>query len=126
VLRAGYELQRLRPAWKIVRAEDGVLALLQIPRFLPDVIAFDLGMSGVDPLEAVKGLQGRAETAGIKLLGLSEKCGTGIAKKALATGIHACLERPFSAQKLATAIESVMGVQPLRELGGSIDLRLFP
>lgn len=83
---------------RILRAEDGELALARIGRYLPDVVLLDIDMPRKDGLSALKEL--REEFPDLFVCMLSAHSSVQNVRTAMATGASAFLVKPFHRDKL--------------------------
>ena len=100
-------LQRLlRGRWQVDTAPNGVAALHQIRRQIPDLIVADIMMPQMDGLELVRRLHSETSTAQIPVLFLSARAGEEASVHGLRAGADDYLVKPFSRHELLARIES--------------------
>ena len=100
-------LQRLlRGRWQVDTAPNGVAALHQIRRQIPDLIVADIMMPQMDGLELVRRLHSETSTAQIPVLFLSARAGEEASVDGLRAGADDYLVKPFSRHELLARIES--------------------
>jgi signal transduction histidine kinase len=100
-------LQRLlQGRWQVSTAPNGVAALQQINRQMPDLIVADIMMPQMDGLELVRRLRGETATAHIPVLFLSARAGEEASVDGLRAGADDYLVKPFSRHELLARIES--------------------
>lgn len=100
-------LQRLlQGRWQIDTAPNGVAALQQIGRQMPDLIVADIMMPQMDGLELVRRLRIEPSTAQIPVLFLSARAGEEASVEGLRAGADDYLVKPFSRHELLARIES--------------------
>ncbi|HEX5458879.1 MAG TPA: ATP-binding protein [Steroidobacteraceae bacterium] len=100
-------LQRLlRGRWQVDTAPNGVAALHQVRRQMPDLIVADIMMPQMDGLELVRRLRGETSTAQIPVLFLSARAGEEASVDGLRAGADDYLVKPFSRHELLARIES--------------------
>jgi len=90
---------------KVVSANDAVTAVTQAKKTQPDVIVMDVNLPGGDGFEVASRLRVLADTSMIPMIFITASKQPGLQKRADAVGAVAFLEKPFSAAKLADAIE---------------------
>jgi PAS domain S-box-containing protein len=92
-------------------AGDGYGALAAVEAERPDVILLDIQMPGLDGLEVLRRLKGRAETADIPVIILSANDLSDSARaQGLALGADAYLEKPIAYERLISTVNAVMGL----------------
>jgi two-component system, OmpR family, phosphate regulon response regulator PhoB len=95
---------------KILRAENGTVAIDRARTEKPQLIIMDIMMpGGVDGLEAVRVLKSDQETRGCIIIVLTGKDQPADRERAYEAGADAFLTKPFSPLRLLDQIESLFG-----------------
>jgi len=89
----------------VVAANDAVTAVTQAKKTQPDVIVLDVNLPGGDGFKVASRLSVLADTSAIPVIFITASKQPGLQKRADDAGAVAFLEKPFSAAKLADAIE---------------------
>lgn len=100
---AGFEVL---PAWT---AEDG-LALANKEK--PDLILMDIGLPGMDGLEAIRRLKQNTATASIPVVTVSASVMSGDEAKAFAAGCSGFISRPIDTRKFAQIVAGYLPDKP--------------
>jgi CheY-like chemotaxis protein/anti-sigma regulatory factor (Ser/Thr protein kinase) len=90
----------------IGQAVDGLDAVEKVRTLRPDVILMDVGMPGLDGLEATRRIA--AEFPGVKVIGLSMHAKEDMQPQMLAAGAAGYLQKPIPGEELFAAIRSLM------------------
>ena len=93
--------------WQVVgEASDGMDGVLKAEELKPDLILLDVGLPGLDGINAAKRM--RAHNPGVRILFVSEQHSPEIAQAALATGARGYIVKSDTARDLLLAMEAVV------------------
>lgn len=99
-------LEGVTSQYRVVgEAADGLSALAEIARLVPDVIILDVDMPGLGGLEVVRQLRSRGDATPVILCSSWE----GRAAEQLPPGVTSCLQKPFPLEVLASAVAVAAG-----------------
>lgn len=99
-----------RDHWELVTTEDGAQAFKLASEQPYDLIITDLMMPGTDGIEVIMGIRrDHPDTKLIAMSGGGQKLGKEPLEWARMLGADVRLEKPFSFEDLATAIEDLLG-----------------
>ncbi|HZS39090.1 MAG TPA: response regulator [Polyangia bacterium] len=94
--------------FEVRQARDGFEALaMAVAAPIPDVVLMDLGLPGIDGLEAARRLRADARTRGIPIVAL-----TGQSAQEPPSGLSAFLTKPCLPDVVAGALRRVLDGQP--------------
>jgi two-component system chemotaxis response regulator CheY len=91
---------------RILRAEDGEMALARVGRYRPDLVFLDIDMPRRDGLSALKAL--RAEFPGLFICMLSAHSSVQNVRTALAAGASGFLVKPFQQARLEAVTKTYL------------------
>lgn len=103
-----YLSDRLKNNYHIIESRNGVEALEQVSRKLPDIILTDIAMPKMNGLEFCRQLKSNRQTASIPIIMLTAKAGVETRIEGFKLNIDGFLEKPFSMQELNARIEAVL------------------
>jgi two-component system alkaline phosphatase synthesis response regulator PhoP len=95
--------------YEVVEVTNGLEAVEQAIKEMPDLIIMDVRMPKMTGYEACKELKNRAETAGIPVIFLSAKGQEPEIKQGLALGAEEYILKPFAPDELFRRVSSVLG-----------------
>lgn len=93
---------------EIETAKDGFSAGSKIHSFNPDVILLDIRMPGIDGIEVCRFIKETPATRSIRVIAMTGYPGNGVVEGALQAGAEKCLNKPFGAEELASALNIQM------------------
>ena len=103
----------LRGAGYAVRQErDATSAVVAAAQFQPDVVLLDLGLSGMDAIDAARRLRGDPQRAGVRIVALTSLSQPAEARRIAAVGIERYLVKPVDPAALLETVRS--GPAPAR------------
>lgn len=91
-------------------ASDGEEALLIAPDVRPDLVLMDVGLPGIDGIEASQVLHDDPRTASVPVVVLSALVFSTDVARASAAGAAAYLTKPVGARELIEHIDAILGV----------------
>jgi CheY-like chemotaxis protein len=89
----------------VVHAANGVEALIQAQRELPDLILMDIQMPEMDGYEAARCIRDTPGIAAIPIVAVTSYAMAGDRERALQLGFVGYLEKPISTEKFIAQIE---------------------
>jgi two-component system alkaline phosphatase synthesis response regulator PhoP len=95
--------------YEVVEVTNGLEAVEQAIKEMPDLIIMDVRMPKMTGYEACKELKNRVETAGIPIIFLSAKGQEPEIKQGLALGAEEYILKPFAPDELFRRVSSVLG-----------------
>lgn len=98
--------------FRIAEAQDGVQAVAQAMKLLPDLILMDLSLPVLGGLEATRRLRKAESTRDIPVVALTGHPGRQRAEEALAAGCVAVLIKPVAPMKLEAEIRRLLDLPP--------------
>jgi DNA-binding NarL/FixJ family response regulator len=102
-----YRFLQHKPGWQIIcEASDGLKAIEESRRVQPDMILLDVGLPGVNGIEAAK--QILKESPGTKILFLSENTCPDVVREALLVGGLGYVVKSDANRDLMAALEAVV------------------
>jgi excisionase family DNA binding protein len=99
-------------------ARDGVAALLAVGERVPDLMILDIGLPGLNGVEALNSLRADARTAGMPVVVVSGLSRREIADAGPLPSGTIVLGKPIPFDRLFGFIEGLLAVRALREPGG--------
>jgi len=96
--KAGFEV--------VGEAENGMESISQYQKFKPDLVTMDITMPVMDGIEALKEIRKLDNNA--KVLMVSAMGQEGIVKEAVLSGAKTFLVKPFSDEKLVSAVTQIL------------------
>lgn len=97
--------------YDVVSARDGEEALLVVGDATPDLVIMDLGLPGIDGVEATQIIREDPETADIPVVVLSALAFGSDRDRALGAGCTAYLTKPIGARELLEHVDGILGVR---------------
>jgi two-component system response regulator MprA len=106
-------------------AGDGVVALLAVEEFVPDLVVLDLGLPRLDGVEVCRRLRAESD---VPILILTARTETGDRVAGLDSGADDYLVKPFERQELLARIRALLRRRPPRGSASLVvgDLALNP
>ena len=101
--------------YRVVLAEDGEQALLQIASDPPQVLITDVEMPGIDGIELTRRLRANAGTATLPIIMITSADDRlrGVADE---VGVSVLLGKPYAEEALIASIEQLAGIAPAARL----------
>ena len=106
-----WDLYLRASGFEVLRAEDGEAALRVACDSLPDLIVMDIGLPGIDGVEATRQLKGHPETPAIPVLAVTAYAMSADEDRMRAAGCDAYLTKPL---RLAEFVQVVQGLLAAR------------
>lgn len=94
--------------YEMAVAADGLEGLEQAIREKPDLVLLDVMMPGMDGFETCERLKGDERTKDIPVIMLTAADDLELNRKAFKRGAMMCLTKPYRAEALVNAIESIL------------------
>ena len=101
-----------RAGFRILEAEDGVMALEMIAEQLPEVVVLDVMMPHLDGITVCETLRKQAETAALPIILLSARTAPDAIRRGLQAGANRYLGKPVSREELIRTIREVLQSMP--------------
>jgi two-component system C4-dicarboxylate transport response regulator DctD len=92
----------------VERAADGIHAIRQAQKFMPDLILLDLKMPGGDGITVLKKLRQIASTAKIPIIVITGVADDTIKKRLLSSGVCAHFQKPYKPELLVAGIKNAL------------------
>ena len=102
-------VQLLEDRYRLVVAEDGMVALERAAAETPDLILMDLSLPRMDGWEATRRLKGDERLARIPVIALSAHAMRGDEERARASGCDGFLTKPIDEALLYRTLEAYLG-----------------
>jgi signal transduction histidine kinase/CheY-like chemotaxis protein len=102
------QVLRLRPAWTLAVAEDGLQGLQQLQQEHYDAALVDIDLPGIDGVELCRRLQADAATRALPLLALSANAMPGDIRRALAAGFRGYITKPIDVPALLAELDDLL------------------
>ena len=93
-------------------ARDGEEAIACLAQFRPDLVLLDIMLPGRSGFEICRFIRGQKSLAGMRVLMLTAKGGSGEEAKGLAAGADEYLTKPFATRELIACARALLGVAP--------------
>lgn len=90
------------------RAADGIHAVRQAQKFMPDLILLDLKMPGADGITVLKKLKKAAPTATIPIIVITGAGDDTIKRRLLSSGVCAYFQKPYKPELLLAGIKNAL------------------
>jgi CheY-like chemotaxis protein len=97
--------------YDVVAATDGEEALLAVRDAAPDLVLMDLGLPGIDGVEATQIIRTDPETCDIPVVVLSALAFGSDRERALKAGCIDYLTKPVGARELLDRVDWILGVE---------------
>ncbi len=101
-----------RAGFRILEAEDGVMALEMIAEQMPEVVVLDVMMPHLDGITVCETLRKQAETAALPIILLSARTAPDAIRRGLQAGANRYLGKPVSREELIRTIREVLQSMP--------------
>ncbi len=105
LVAAGYAVEEYHDAESAINA---------LPRFCPDIVVMDLGLPGIDGLEATRRIKNNPDTAEIAIIIVTARSDTDHVVLALEAGAHEYVVKPFDVAELLARIRTVYRLREAR------------
>ncbi len=92
----------------VERAANGIHAVRQAQKFMPDLILLDLKMPGGDGITVFKKLRQIASTAKIPIIVITGVADDTIKKRLLSSGVCAHFQKPYKPELLVGGIKNAL------------------
>ncbi|HVP38648.1 MAG TPA: response regulator [Candidatus Saccharimonadales bacterium] len=96
---------------RVTTAEDGVLAMTQVYRAIPDLIILDLGLPGGNGIMVLQRVRLSRRTSAVPVLVLTGKAEAEAEATARSAGATEFLRKPADPKELLAAIDRLLGRQ---------------
>jgi CheY-like chemotaxis protein len=90
-----------RAGFRVAEAQDGVAAIVKAHALVPDVVVMDVGMAGLDGVEAARRLKAEARTHGIPVILFT---GEPVDDRIRAAECAEIVQKPCSLHRLVDAV----------------------
>jgi CheY-like chemotaxis protein len=100
-----------RRGFTVVMAEDGEQGLQLCQEAQPDLVLMDLGLPGIDGLEATRRLKADPRTAHIPVVALTARALTSDRDAALAAGCDDYDTKPVDFDRLISKVRALLGAE---------------
>lgn len=94
--------------WVVTEADDAPSAIQALARHVPDVLVIDADLPPAGGLATARALRGQPQTAGIRVLLLTDLARPVALSDLEASRVDATIARPFGAFALLAAIEDLL------------------
>jgi signal transduction histidine kinase/methylmalonyl-CoA mutase cobalamin-binding subunit len=101
-----YLRRLLAKQWRVGAASDGVTALEEIEKRLPDLVIADIMMPNLDGFGLLRAMRTDSRYSSIPVMLLSARAGEEASAEALAAGADDYVIKPFSARELVARVEA--------------------
>ena len=101
-------VERLRPQWRFLSAQDGLTGLKQARDHLPDIVLLDLQLPGMKGDEVLGAFKMDAAIRDIPVLLLSADATEHSRERLLALGATDYLSKPFNVGKLLERLDELL------------------
>lgn len=98
-------LQRVRPAWQLTTAADGVEALRILRSESIDLLVTDINMPGMDGLALLEAVRADAALRHLPLILVTALSDRATMRRGMSSGADDYLTKPFTGQELVEAVE---------------------
>ena len=102
------QVLRLRPAWTLDVAEDGLAGLARLRRGGYDAGIIDIDLPGIDGVELCRRLKAEPGTAALPLLALSANAMPAEVRRAMAAGFEAYVTKPIDVATLLRQLDHLL------------------
>lgn len=93
--------------YETATAEDGLLAVAEAARFLPDLVLLDITLPGLDGFGVCEKLRAEHGTA-MRIIMLTARGREAEVAKGLALGANAYVTKPFSTRELVESVHELL------------------
>ncbi len=94
---------------EVLHAADAIAGHALVARELPDAVLMDVGLPGVDGLEATRRLKADPALAGIPVIAVTAHAMKGDQERAIAAGCAAYVAKPIRYRELLKVVADVVG-----------------
>lgn len=94
------------PRWTLDSYADGRKALVQIPKFPPNIVLMDISMPGISGIECTHGL--KTQIPNVPIVFISGHIDAEMFLSLMMAGASGCLCKPVSAAEIALALKKTM------------------
>ena len=98
-----------RSGYEVAVAVDGAQGIEMARSLTPDVILMDIGLPGIDGLEATRRLKAEPGTSAIPIVALTANAMAGDQEQALAAGCDEYDTKPVDITRLVGKIQALLG-----------------
>jgi len=102
------QVLKLRPAWTLAVAEDGLQGLARLQAETFDAALVDIDLPGIDGVELCRRLKAEPATRALPLLALSANAMPADVRRALAAGFEAYITKPIDVSRLLAQMDQVL------------------
>ena len=93
---------------EVLEAEDGEQGLARVASDLPDVVIMDLGLPGIDGLEATRRLRANPATASLPVIACTAHSMVDDEQTALDAGCNGYISKPIDPARFVDQIEAIL------------------
>jgi len=98
-----------RDNYEVIQASDGLVALSQIRKLLPELAVLDVMMPGLDGFELCRRIKNDPLTSGIKVIMVTAKTSGKDIETGLSAGADHYITKPFKMAELSSKIKELIG-----------------
>jgi CheY-like chemotaxis protein len=102
------QVLKLRPAWTLDVAEDGLQGLQQLQQGRHDAALVDIDLPGMDGIQLCRRLKSEPATQALPLLALSANAMPGDIRRALAAGFRGYITKPIDVPSLLAELDRLL------------------
>jgi chemosensory pili system protein ChpA (sensor histidine kinase/response regulator) len=100
-----------REGYRVLAAKDGVDALEQVHRSLPDIMLVDIEMPRMDGFDLTRNLRGDPRTAAVPIIVISSRTADKHRTRAFELGVNDFIGKPYQEAELLAHIQKYLEPQ---------------